>query len=420
MNVLLITLGSYGDVNPFVGLGAALMRRGHAVTLVTNPYFRGVVEDAGLQFTGLGTEEEYMEALSDPDLWHPHRALEKVIKSLILRSMREVYDIVRKRGLPDTVLVASSLMAGARIAGESLRLPLVTVDLQPSAILSAHKLPVSASVNLPKGTPLLIRKIFLGAVERFVLDPMIGPGINSFRAELGMPPVRNIFTRWLHSPQKTVGFFPDWFAEPAPDWPPHTTLAGFVLYDEAGDSSMPAEAEKFLEGGGKPIVFTPGTAMQHGHEFFKAAVDASRRLGRRAVLLTRHKEHLPAVLPDGVIYFDYLPFSRIFPRSAAVVHHGGIGTCAQALAAGVPQLLMPMAHDQPDNAARLVSIGVAAAVPPKRFNAASIAGELERLISSGEVQANCASYAKKIDTEKSLAAACEEIERAGMPGRASS
>ena len=99
------------------------------------------------------------------------------------------------------------------------------------------------------------------------------------------------------------------------------------------------------------------------------------------MLLTRHRDHIPRDLPATIRHVDYAPFSQLFPHAAAVVHHGGIGTSAQALAAGVRQLVTPMAHDQPDNAARLVKLGVARSIPVKHVSARRLSNALDLLLS---------------------------------------
>ena len=118
---------------------------------------------------------------------------------------------------------------------------------------------------------------------------------------------------------------------------------------------------------------TPGSAMRHAQEFFAESVAACQRLGRRGLLLTRFAEQVPTDLPETIRHLEYVPFSRVLPRAAALVHHGGIGTTAQALAAGIPQLVMPLAHDQPDNAARLERLGVGRTIAPRRYRAARAA-----------------------------------------------
>jgi UDP:flavonoid glycosyltransferase YjiC (YdhE family) len=157
-------------------------------------------------------------------------------------------------------------------------------------------------------------------------------------------------------------------------------------------------------------VFTPGTGNRHARAFFAAAVDASVRLGRRAILLTSHPEQLPASLPASVRHVAYLPLSRLLPRTSALVHHGGIGSAAAALAAGIPQLVMPFAHDQPDNAARLCKLGVAAALPSPDAGGARVARALDRLLSSPRVQARCLDYAQRLRHSDALADATVTLE----------
>jgi UDP:flavonoid glycosyltransferase YjiC (YdhE family) len=211
------------------------------------------------------------------------------------------------------------------------------------------------------------------------------------------------------------GLFPPWFAAPQPDWPPKVTLTSFPLFDERGLTPLPPGVEEFLSSGDSPIIFTPGSANRQAQPFLAAAVSACRRLGRRGMLLTRFTHHLPARLPDTVRHFDYAPFSEVFPRAAAVVHHGGVGTTAQALAAGVPQLIMPMAHDQPDNAARLIRLGVGAAIKPHLFRGPAVARELRRLTASPDVAARCKALAARLEGADALGPVCERIEALAGP-----
>jgi UDP:flavonoid glycosyltransferase YjiC (YdhE family) len=132
--------------------------------------------------------------------------------------------------------------------------------------------------------------------------------------------------------------FPEWFGPRQIDWPEQTEFAGFPLWDEKGYTAVAPELEDFLRAGEPPIVFTPGTAHTHADRFWKAAIDACQQLGRRGMLLTRHAEQIPSRLPEGVRHFDFAPFSQVLPHSAAIVHHGGIGTMSQGLAAGIPQV----------------------------------------------------------------------------------
>ena len=123
----------------------------------------------------------------------------------------------------------------------------------------------------------IVIKVGAGWCIGLVVDQLLGPEVNGFRRELGLPPVKRIFDRWIHSPTLAIGMFPNWFAPPQPDWIPQIRLAGFPLYDEHDVTQLSPEVESFLGAGSPPIAFTPGSAMTFGHEFFRAAVEACER-----------------------------------------------------------------------------------------------------------------------------------------------
>ena len=419
MKVLVVSIGSAGDVHPSVAVALALRDRGHSVSFATNPYFAPLLERVGLPLLPIGTVEEFDATTGDPALWNQLRSM-GVLGRMVGLVTPEVYRLVeREAAAGDTVVVAHPLAFGARLVQEKLGVPLVSLHLAPSTFWSVDAAPVPsqglASIN---AWPRALRRSLLAFGDRY-LDRALAPALNRFRAELGLAPVRHIASRWWHSPQRTIGLFPDWFAAPQADWPARTALTGFPLYDERGVSSVPPGLEAFLaaaEGAGeRPVVFVPGSANRQAGRFFAAAVDACRRLGRRGVLLTRYPEQLPEQLPDSVRHAEYAPLSAVLPRAAALVHHGGIGTTAQALAAGRPQLVMPMAFDQPDNAARLVRLGVARTVHPALFSGARVARHLAALLGSNEVAQRCADVARRFDHAEPLRATCDLIEACARP-----
>jgi UDP:flavonoid glycosyltransferase YjiC (YdhE family) len=400
---LLIAIGSAGDVHPFVGLGQTLQRRGHQVTIATCGYFRPLIERVGLGFTEVIPAEEYLRMINDPDLWHPMRGPKFVMQHAIAPSIRRVYDIIRQQYEPGrTVVAASSLAMGARIAHDKLGIPTATVHLQPIVLRSVAEPGKLTGLIAPPWFPRSLVRAQYWLADVLVVDRLIGPALNGLRGELGLPPVRRSFDGYIHSPQLTVGLFPEWYCPIAPDWPPQTRLTGFPLYDEQDVSSLSDEVREFLAAGPPPVVFTPGSAMTHAGPQFAAVAEACGKSRRRAILLTRHPEQLPPSLPPGVRHFDYVPFSQLLPHCAASIHHGGIGSVAQALAAGVPQVVMSMSHDQFDNAARLEKMGVGAALPPKIFTAERVAATLDRLLGSSEVAAACSQAKARFPGTKPL------------------
>jgi UDP:flavonoid glycosyltransferase YjiC (YdhE family) len=411
VNVLLFALGSHGDVHPFCGIGIRLRQRGHHVAVAANGYFRALVEHAQLEFIECGTAQQYKELATNPDLWHPVKALGTVFRGTA-RYLRPMYEIAAAFGKrPDSVIAASTLALGARVAQDKYNLRLATVHLSPSIFLSAHVPPQLPVLRwLPRSSPLWLKRGVIGLIHKGA-DRLIAPQLNQFRAEVGLAPVRGILSEYWHSPLRVIGLFPEWFAPPQPDWPTQTRLSGFPLWDEPDLSPISEELDQFLCAGEKPIAFTPGSAMWRGDRFFDAAIDACVRLNRRGILLTRHTEHLPERLSDGVIHVPYAPFSQLLPRCCALVHHGGIGTTAQALASGTPQLITPFAHDQPDNAARVHRLGCGEILPPRRFRGKHPAVALARVITSPGVADACRRVVEKFQGPDPIDRTCDLIEQ---------
>jgi rhamnosyltransferase subunit B len=404
--ILLCTIGSAGDVNPFIGIGQELKKRGFRVVLITSLYFETQARSVGLEFFGLGSAEDYQSIIQDPDLWSPDKGFKVFAERVVFPIMEPAYEIIAGFDPSRTTLIAQGQFFAAHIAHEKLGIPFITIHLQPAAFRSVYEFPL-LPVSLP---PFVIRGLFT-LIDALLLDKLFAPNINRFRQSLRLPAIKKIFGGWMHSPQKNIGLFPEWFAQPQRDWPPQTQLTSFVFYDKQdGNEELPTELETFLNAGSAPIIFTAGTAMKHADQFFLDCIEACQLLGQRGVLLTGHPEQLPSELPQGIQHFAYLPFSKVLPRALALVHHGGIGTTAQAIAAGIPQVIRPMAHDQPDTAARVEKLGIGATLTPKQFNAASLAEKINTLVTSQAVLDRCKFYADKIHPDQSLDETCTIIE----------
>ncbi|WP_263382385.1 glycosyltransferase [Granulicella arctica] len=386
MHILIIAMGSAGDVHPFLGLGRSFANQGHRVSICASPAFEAVVERSGLRFLPLGTAEEYHAAMSNPALWNPRTSF-KVLWKIMAGYIRPLYNLLQAEVDSETVLVGSLWAFAARMMQEKYGVPYVSVQVSPSTFLSAKLPPVHKRFSIPASWPYGARAGLLWAIERGVLDRICAPALNRERAAVGLPPVKHILSRWVHSPQEVIGLFPEWFAPPQTDWPQHVTLTGFPLFDEGEFREIDPELEEFLVGKAAPIVFTPGSTMVDTMKFFTTAANTLQKLGQRGVFLAKAGEPMPS-LPPSILVRSYVPLSKLLPRAKMLVHHGGIGTMSQAMAAGIPQLAIPFAHDQFDNAARLVRLGCGLRLDAP-VAAPQLLAALTRLLNEKSFQKKC-------------------------------
>ena len=363
MHVLISCVGSAGDVHPFLAIATALQRRGHEVALLTSPYFQARIEAAGVPFVPIGTIADYERGVADPQIWNGLRGFSAMWRAM-QPALQDAYEQVLTRARPDSVLVGSSLAWSSRCAQETLRLRGATVHLSPSLMFSALAPAAYPGFAWLLRLPAWCVRGILRSADRWVLDATVAPGLNALRARIGLTPVRHIVSAWQNSPDLVINAFPRWFAAPQADWPAQSVTIDFARLDAADDGGIDPALAAFLDAGPAPVGITPGSAMAHARPMFLRALEACAALGLRAVVITPFRDQLPDLLPPSVHHARYVPFDRLLPRLCGFVHHGGIGTSAQCLAAGVAQIVTPFAHDQFDNAAHLRRLGVARELEP--------------------------------------------------------
>jgi rhamnosyltransferase subunit B len=420
MKVLLPTLGSAGDVHPFLAIGQAMQARGHDVEVLTNPVFADMVRQAGLQFHPVGTQQHYAETIGSPKLWHPIDGLGVLWRRMARHAIEPVYQRIsyhaqhaQTSSNAKLVVMAPPLLFGARLAHEKLNTPLVTAYTAATLLRSCENPLTMAHWRVPSWVPRAARAVAWRALDTFKLEPMVAADMQSIRQSLGLPALhQSVFGQWMHSPLAGVTLFPDWFAPAPADWPPQVTQAGFPLYDGDGDAGLNARLSQFLNEGAPPVVFTPGSAMGHGQAFFEAAVQSCVVIGQRGIVLTRDASQLPPDLPPSVHHCTYAAFGLLLPRARALVHHGGIGSCAQALRAGLPQLITPMAFDQFDNAMRLEILGVGASLKKSSTQFGNMASQLRALLGSSSIARACKEAAANIRKDHALTRICDLLESA--------
>ena len=409
LHVLLPTMGSAGDVHPFIALGTELKARGHRATILTNPIFQELVEAQGLGFLAVGTAEEANAAIANPELWHLRKGF-SVIAQIIVPAIAEVFSLIERHADASTVVAFSSLAFGARVAQEKLGVPSASVHLQPSVIRTFADQGMMGNIRLSPSRPMWFKRGLFRVIDAVILDRRLKAPLNDLRARLGLKQVDRVMHRWMHSPQLVIAFFPEWFAAPQPDWPANTHAVGFPLWDADGEAAPLADAEEFLAAGDAPIIFTPGSAGSTMQRFFRESVKAVQQLGLRAMLVTNYPEQVPANLPPSVRVFGYLPFSQVLPRAALLVYHGGVGTLAQGIKAGTPHLVVPHGYDQFDSGWRIEQLGLGSSIPETRYRAGRVVRAVERILGDAAAPRRRLAYAARIDAQDAVARACTLIE----------
>jgi UDP:flavonoid glycosyltransferase YjiC (YdhE family) len=341
-----------------------------------------------------------------------------LIQDLLGPSVRQSYNdllaALRADGGAD-LLVSHQLPMAGPIVAEVTGIKWVSVVLQPMPFFSAFdppSLPPAPWVRRVTSLHPSIATAF-NRLGRRVTRSWIRPVV-ALRTELGLPPGGNPLFEGQHSPALVLALFSPIFAAKQPDFPPQTLVTGFPFYDAAEQRAADPDLLRFLDDGDPPLLFTLGSsAVWIAGDFYRTSIDAAVALGKRALLLAG--EDATALrargLPPSVMAVDYAPHGVVMPRSLLSVHSGGIGTTAQALRAGRPMLVVPFAHDQPDNARRCVSLGVARTIPRRADARARVVHERGRLMSDPSYAARAADVGSRIAAEHGTATACDAIER---------
>ncbi len=418
MRLVFATFGTFGDVNPLIGLGSELIRRGHTVTLAAPEMFRRQAAAGGLAFRPVRPEQDPEDAAMIAMVYDRKHGTERGLREFLFPALRDSYNdllaVVEADGGADLFVTSELAYAGPLVA-EVTGVPWASYVLAPFSFFSGYDPPVLAPY--PMLSQVLSRvpafghllRPFARAITRSWCKP-----VYTLREELDLSRGTSPLFDAKHSPSLVLALFSPLLGSPQPDWPPNVKQCGFVFYDrDAEHATLPPELEAFLRTGDAPIVFTLGSAaVLDPGDFWKQSREAAKLLNRRAVLLTGKHADTPPDSPE-VCHAGYAPYSLLFPRAAAIVHQGGVGTTAQAMRAGKPMLVMPYSHDQPDNARRMERLRVAQILPRERYTAARAAAALRALLDDSGADMRAGQSATQIAQENGTRVACDALERFG-------
>jgi UDP:flavonoid glycosyltransferase YjiC (YdhE family) len=411
VRVVLTCWGSLGDFYPFLALAVQLKSMGHEPVLATCEFYRQRTADAGISFHAVRPDIDPTDTETIRRVMDPVHGTEVLLRDLLVPHVRAAFDdlgiVARDADLlvSHPVTFAAPLVAGAR------RLKWLSVALAPTSFFSLYDFPllpphpaVTRVARLSPWTSWAFLKLAQRLTTRWT-EP-----IRAFRDDLGLPDAGDPLYFGQFSPFGTLALFSSAFGPPQRDWPPATVTTGFVFPTE--DVVLPPAVEEFLDAGDPPLVFTLGSsAVGAAGSFYEESVRAAEAVDRRAILLVGRDPRNRPTRPSAptLLTVEYAPHAALFPRAAAVVHHGGIGTTAAALRAGRPMLVVPHAHDQPDNAFRAERLGVARVLGAERYRADRAAAHLRTLLTAASYQARSRAVAGQIAQEDGARTAADTI-----------
>lgn len=410
MRILISTVGSHGDVLPFISLANEFIKNGDEVIFYANPFFKTMIFNKEIKFVEIGTIDEYNKIFKNVENKNPTKSF-ILIASELMRLCPIYYEAMKNNILENhTISITNSLLFSARLLEETHNIPCVTIHLSPS-IFRSNQNPARLTPSwIKKETPEFIKNISWCLLDKLFYEPNFNKPLNIIRKKYGLKEVKRIFKSWIHESNLVIGLFPSWFAKPQSDWVSNINLIDFPLDDNSKYISLSQEILDFIKSKDTPIVvFSAGTATANDSEFFKTSIKACKNLDIRAILLTHFKEQIPANLPKNIIHIEYAPFSLLLPKVDLFVHHGGIGSTSQALKAGVPQLIRPVAYDQFDNSSLAVNLGVAKEILIKNYNIKNIVNSINEILSVDIYKNNAKLVAKNFTKENTMQKVCELI-----------
>ncbi len=417
MHIAIIALGSRGDVQPYIALGKGLKKAGHTVRLATTQDFEALAKSHGLEFCSIrGNSQEGMESKEWRELSEKGNLL-AITRHLMKEYQRAAIEMLEDglaacQGMD--LLITGSMGLHICIAlAEKLNLPFIQAHLIPiaptrtfpSALLPQTRLNLGGAFNLISSR-LVLQMAWLGG----------RPVINRARKKvLDLPPAS--FAEPFHASRSKgfptlYGFSPSVIPAPA-DWDADNHVTGYWFLDSADDWTPPPALLGFLQAGSPPVYIGFGSmSSRNPQETTELVINALKKTNQRALLFSGwgglHKENLPA----SMLMIDSTPHAWLFPRVAAVVHHGGAGTTAAGLRAGVPSIVIPFLIDQPFWGQRVHKLGVGPApIPRSKLTVDRLAQAIQEAVTNTAMRQRAADLGSKIQAEDGIANAVEVIQR---------
>lgn len=413
--IVMLTIGSRGDVQPFVALGVGLRQAGYNVTIGTHDVFEDFVISYGLDFAPIaGNPRHLLERLASDKAGANTLTFVRQINDWVNDTLDDLLrDTTFACTHADLILYSFLCPMGPSIA-EKLGIPAVSAYLYPVGVPTRDYPGVTFSEVswLPKPLNRLTHQI-----ERSLIGVTRRQAINHWRQEdLGLAPYPTLQVYpYAYLDDEPIhmlyGYSPEVIPPPA-DYPEHVHVTGYWFLDANSNWTPPPALEAFLNAGEPPVYIGFGSLIDSKTEHLvQMLIAAGRAAGQRILLLSGWAGFQKMTLSDDVFVIPSAPHDWLFPRMAAVVHHGGAGTTAAALRAGVPTVVVPFFGDQPFWGHKVFETGVGPEpIPADQLNAMLLSEAIYQAVNDPTMRERAAQVGATIRAEDGIGSAIRILE----------
>lgn len=421
MNITIVTIGSRGDTQPYLAVAQGLQRAGHQVRLCAGDNFGAWIKSYGVEFAPAGVDIQHFMNTRIPEVLDSGRNTFGAIRTVIREGLAfaDQMWVGMQAACTDADLVATNFLGlGAISIAEARQIPALMLHSTPLIGRTAAAPPLTFPFQGNFGP--FINRLLHDLTETFMQQGLRGP-LNDWRREVGLAPLPRTGWHFDRLPNKTIpmlyGHSPTLLPQPG-DWLPHWHVTGSWFLEEPAVWQPPADLVDFLHSGSKPVYIGFGSMSGQKPEVMtRLVLDALRQSGQRGVLASGWGSLTQTDLPDTVYALEEIPHSWLFPHVAAVVHHGGAGTTAAGLRAGVPGLVVPHFGDQYFWGRQLARLGVGPEpISRRRLTSERLAAAFTEAVTDADLRQRAAVIGERVRAEQGVENAVRLIEQYARSG----
>lgn len=410
--IIFTTFGSLGDLHPLMGLASKLKSEGHRPIICASEFYCDYVQKAGLEFHPIHPhinhkDKDIINAVLDtkngPELLH-----KKYIFPYLQESIDDLVEIAKDADL----IVGSVLTYYVPIVAHLTKKPWLNIIIAPISMWSGFDPPILAPL------PFLGKLRFLPAwLHHFILKQLFrisaawAKPLEELRTKYGLENKFNPFWEGLYQGDKTICLWSQYFYPKQRDWPKNAITTGFVFFDPAQDALLSNDLLHFAGKHKKVAIFTLGsTTILNSEDFLEIFIECAKTFDGGCIItcgdnVDRYR-HLNS---DRLLMIDYAPYSKLFTLGSIIIHQGGIGTTAQCMKSGTPQIILPFCMDQFDNGYRIQRLGCGLVLEKSALTVKKLNDKIIQVLNDASIMVNCKNYKDRINQEDSMTNAISQI-----------